>query len=221
MMQKIRQIGFAIVAALAVAGTAGQAFAQGERFEVTSIKAVRPTLVNTIAALQARDVARAKAAFEAYDSAWNGIEVYVNVRSKPMYETLEHEFQARITKALDAPNPQPRSAARGRPGDAGQIRRDRRPDRAAAATQSALRRNCTASHRARTPARSTARLKGWRLRQGAEVLPDLRRYLGQHRRPDKGAQRRLLCGDRERHDRHRKGADAQQARRCTSHRYGQ
>jgi hypothetical protein len=105
MMQKIRQIGFAIVAALAVAGTAGQAFAQGERFEVTSIKAVRPTLVNTIAALQARDVARAKAAFEAYDSAWNGIEVYVNVRSKPMYETLEHEFQARITKALDAPNP--------------------------------------------------------------------------------------------------------------------
>jgi hypothetical protein len=105
MMQKIRQIGFAIVAALAVAGTAGQAFAQGERFEVTSIKAVRPTLVNTIAALQARDVARAKAAFEAYDSAWNGIEVYVNVRSKPMYEILEHEFQARITKALDAPNP--------------------------------------------------------------------------------------------------------------------
>ena len=105
MTQKIRQIGFAIVAALAVAGTAGEAFAQGERFEVTSIKAVRPTLVNTIAALQARDVARAKASFEAYDSAWNGIEVYVNVRSKPMYQTLEHEFQSRITKALDAPNP--------------------------------------------------------------------------------------------------------------------
>ena len=105
MIQKIRQIGFGVVAALAVAGPAGQAFAQGERFEVTSIKAVRPTLVNTIAALRAGDVARAKAAFEAYDSAWNGIEVYVNVRSKPMYETLEHEFQARITKALDAPNP--------------------------------------------------------------------------------------------------------------------
>ena len=66
---------------------------------------VRPTLINTIAALQAGDRARAKAAFEAYDSAWNGIEVYVNVRSKPMYETLEHEFQARITKALDETNP--------------------------------------------------------------------------------------------------------------------
>src|SRR4029077_10426365 len=105
MTQKIRQISFAIVAALAPACTRGQAFGQAERFEVTSIKAVRPTLVNTIAALQAGDVARAKAAFEAYDSAWNGIEVYVNVRSKPMYETLEHEFQARITKALDETNP--------------------------------------------------------------------------------------------------------------------
>ena len=105
MKQKIHQIGFAIVAALVFACTTGQAFAQGERFEITSIKSVRPTLINTIAALQAGDVARAKAAFEAYDSAWNGIEVYVNVRSKPMYETLEHEFQPRITKALDETNP--------------------------------------------------------------------------------------------------------------------
>ena len=105
MIQKVCQIGYAIIAALAFAGTATQAFAQGERFEITSIKAVRPTLVNTIAALQAGDVARARAAFDAYDSAWNGIEVYVNVRSKAMYQTLEHEFQARITKALDAPNP--------------------------------------------------------------------------------------------------------------------
>ena len=109
-MQKIRQIGFAIVATLAFACAAGQAFAQGERFEVTSIKAIRPTLVNTIAALQAGDVPRAKAAFEAYDSAWNGIEVYINVRSKPMYEILEHEFQPRITKALDGPNPNIASA---------------------------------------------------------------------------------------------------------------
>jgi len=105
MRKKIRQFSFAIVAALVLAYTAGQTFAQGERFEVTSIKAVRPTLVDTIATLQAGDVARAKTAFEAYDSAWNGIEVYVNVRSKPMYEILEHQFQARITKALDAANP--------------------------------------------------------------------------------------------------------------------
>ncbi len=58
-MQQIRQIAFAIVTTLAVVGAAGQIFAQGERFEVTSIKAIRPTLVNTIAALKAGDVARA------------------------------------------------------------------------------------------------------------------------------------------------------------------
>ena len=105
MMQNIRQIGVMITAVLILAFTGEQSFAQVERFEITGIKAVRPTLVNTIAALQAGDVARAKAAFEAYDSAWNGIEVYVNVRSKAMYEVLEHDFQARISKGLDSPNP--------------------------------------------------------------------------------------------------------------------
>ena len=105
MMQHIRHIGLVIFTALFLATIGGQAFGQGERFEVTSVKAIRPTLVNTIAALQAGDIARAKAAFEAYDSAWNGIEVYINVRSKPMYEILEHEFQARISKELDAANP--------------------------------------------------------------------------------------------------------------------
>ena len=73
MIQKLFQTGSVIIA-LALAGSAGQAWAQGERFEITSIKAVRPTLVNTIAALKAGDVARARAAFEVYDSAWNGIE---------------------------------------------------------------------------------------------------------------------------------------------------
>ena len=105
MIQRLFQIGSVIIAVLSLASSAGQVLAQAERFEITSIKAVRPTLVNTIAALQAGDATRAKAAFEAYDSAWNGIEVYVNVRSKAMYQTLEHEYQARIAKALDAPNP--------------------------------------------------------------------------------------------------------------------
>lgn len=104
-MQRVRQITFTLVLALAVGGFAVQAFAQTERFEVTSLKAVRPTLVNTGAALQAGDVARAKAAFDAFDSAWNGIEVYVNTRNKEAYETLEHEFQPRITKALKSANP--------------------------------------------------------------------------------------------------------------------
>ena len=106
----IRHIGFSLIAALAVLGAAGQAGAAeaakpGERFDVASVKAVRPTLVDTIAALQKRDIAGAKAAFENYDSLWNGIEMYVSTRSKDMYDALEHVLQARIEKALNAPDP--------------------------------------------------------------------------------------------------------------------
>jgi hypothetical protein len=94
-----------LFAALATFGQTSQAAAQAERFEVASIKAVRPALVDTIAALQKGDVGGAKAAFEAYDSLWNGIETYVNTRSKDIYDNLEHGFQARIEKALSAPGP--------------------------------------------------------------------------------------------------------------------
>jgi hypothetical protein len=108
--RQFRVIGVSLFTALVVLGQAGQAGAAeaakpGERFEITSVKAVRPTLVDTIAALHRRDIAGAKAAFEAYDSLWNGIEMYVNTRSKDMYDALEHVLQARIEKALNAPNP--------------------------------------------------------------------------------------------------------------------
>ena len=79
--------------------------ATSERFEVSSIKAVRPTLGRTISALQKQDIAGAKAAFDAYDRAWNGIEVYINFRSIDMYNLIEHTYQDRITKALNEPNP--------------------------------------------------------------------------------------------------------------------
>src|SRR5581483_5172363 len=105
MLQHLRSISLAALALFAILGSVAPARAADERFEVTSIKAVRPTLVNTINALEKRDAATAKAAFEAYDSAWNGIETYVNVRSKPMYDVLEHGHQARIEKALASPNP--------------------------------------------------------------------------------------------------------------------
>src|SRR5215467_11884867 len=106
MVQRVRHTGFAIFTTLTIMGYLAQArAAEQERFEISSIKAIRPTLVETIAALQQRDVARAKAAFEDYDSGWNGIEVYINTRSKDVYRLLELEFQPRITKALDKPNP--------------------------------------------------------------------------------------------------------------------
>jgi hypothetical protein len=103
---QVRRTGFTIFTTLAILGCLGQAgAAEEERFEISSIKAIRPTLVDTIAALQKRDVAQARAAFADYDSGWNGIEVYINVRSRDVYRQLELEFQPRITKALDGPNP--------------------------------------------------------------------------------------------------------------------
>jgi high-affinity iron transporter len=106
MMQHASRLGVALFAALAILGLAGQepATAQ-ERFEISSLKAVRPTLTKTLDAVQKRDAPRARESFEAYDSAWNGIEFYVNTRSRPMYEVLELQYQPKITKALEAASP--------------------------------------------------------------------------------------------------------------------
>src|ERR1700704_442713 len=105
MMQQARRIGFGLITTLAIVGFAGQAPAADERFEVSSIKAVKATLVETAAALQQGNVAKAKEAFDNYDSAWNGVEVYILTRSKPMYDKIELDLQARINKALEGPNP--------------------------------------------------------------------------------------------------------------------
>jgi tetratricopeptide (TPR) repeat protein len=105
MMPRIRSVCFGLFTTLAIVGSANQALAASERFEVTSIKAVRPTLVDLVAALQQKNVAKAKAAIQAYDSAWNGIEVYINVRNKDTYNLLELDLQARITKELGTPAP--------------------------------------------------------------------------------------------------------------------
>src|SRR5258708_4721885 len=105
MMQRARRIGSELFATLAIVGFAGQAPAADERFEVSSIKAVRVTLVDTAAALQQGNIAKAKEAFDNYDSAWNGIEVYIDTRSKPMYDKIELDLQARINKEMGQPMP--------------------------------------------------------------------------------------------------------------------
>jgi hypothetical protein len=104
MMQRARRIAFGLFTTLAFAGFAGPALA-ADSFEVTSIKSVKPTLLATADAVKKGDVAKAKEAFEDYDSAWNGVEVYINTRSKPMYDKIELDLQDRITKALNAPSP--------------------------------------------------------------------------------------------------------------------
>src|ERR1700730_15261596 len=110
MMQRARRIGFGLFATLAIAtaaivGFAGSAAAADERLEVSGIKAVRTKLVDTAAALQQGNIAKAKEAFDAYDSAWNGIEVYIATRSKPMYDKIELDLQARINTKLTQPTP--------------------------------------------------------------------------------------------------------------------
>ena len=95
---------FAVVS-LAGGGSARAAQSAQERFEVAGIKAVRPRLEETIAALGKGDVAAAKTAFEAYDVAWNGIETYINTRSRDLYTEIEVHYQAGITKGLNAPTP--------------------------------------------------------------------------------------------------------------------
>jgi hypothetical protein len=76
-----------------------------KRFEVTSIQAVRPKLVGLISALQKKDAAAGKAAFEAYDGAWNGIEVYINFRYIDTYNLIEHTHGDKVEKGLEEPNP--------------------------------------------------------------------------------------------------------------------
>jgi hypothetical protein len=106
MMQHASRLGIALFATLAILGLAGQEPAKAqERFEVSSLKAVRPTLTKTLDAVQKHEAARARESFEAYDSAWNGIEFYINTRSRQIYDILEHQYQPKITKALEAANP--------------------------------------------------------------------------------------------------------------------
>jgi len=93
-----------VMAAAAVLMCA-HAAAAADRFEVTSIKAVRPTLVRTADALQKNNPKAAKEAFGDFDSAWNGIEVYINTRSPEMYNVLEREMQAKLTMVLSESSP--------------------------------------------------------------------------------------------------------------------
>jgi len=88
-----------------VAAMGARPVVAAERFEVESIKAVRPTLVKTVDALQKNNPKAAKEAFSEYDSAWNGIEVYINTRSMEMYNALEREMQTKLTTGLAEATP--------------------------------------------------------------------------------------------------------------------
>jgi len=92
-------------AVMAVSTAAAQQRGAGTaRFEVISLRGVRPVLVRLISALEKKNAAAAKNDMEDYDSAWNGVEVYVSTRSMDLYNEIEHHYQSAITDALNKPN---------------------------------------------------------------------------------------------------------------------
>lgn len=76
-----------------------------ERLELKVLATVPPKIDALSTALRGGTLAPAKAAYEAYDATWNGVEVYVNVRSKAMYDELEGNLQHQIEEGLDKPKP--------------------------------------------------------------------------------------------------------------------
>ena len=83
------------IVSLPLAGYAEQARAGGgaARFEVTSLRAVRPTIQKLIVDLQKKDQSAAKGDIDAFDAAWIGVEVYVNTRNMDMYNEIEHNWK--------------------------------------------------------------------------------------------------------------------------------
>jgi hypothetical protein len=101
----LRRVGLCLLAVLAIASQVGHASAaDAERLEIVKVKAVRPALVEIVAALEKGDVAGARAAIFAYNSLFNGVEVYIGTHSRDAEHALEG-IQAKIEKALSAPNP--------------------------------------------------------------------------------------------------------------------
>jgi hypothetical protein len=96
----------AVALALGIAALPGAVAAQGRgatRFEVTSLRAVRPTIEKLIADLGKKDQPAAKDDIDAFEAAWIGVEVYVNTRSMEMYNDIEHNWEARLERELSMP----------------------------------------------------------------------------------------------------------------------
>jgi hypothetical protein len=104
-MRGLTFLTVSVAGILTMATATAQQRGAATRFEVTSLRGVRPILVKTISDLEKKDVAAAKADMENYDSAWNGVEVYVNTRSMDLYNEIEHHYQTAVTDALNKPNP--------------------------------------------------------------------------------------------------------------------
>lgn len=79
--------------------------AAAETKEAELVALPRPHIDDLTAALGAGDLQASLDALEAYDANWNGVEVYVNVRSLSSYLKVEADLQVSIEEGLAADAP--------------------------------------------------------------------------------------------------------------------
>jgi len=104
MVQRVRRTGLAILR-IAIFGYLGQVPAAAEeRFEISSIKAIRPTLVDTINGPPAARCCKAELRSRITIRAGT-VSKYTSMPQQGHVPISELEFQPRITKALDKLNP--------------------------------------------------------------------------------------------------------------------
>jgi hypothetical protein len=75
------------------------------RKEVALVAGPRKRLEELLVALQKGDAPAARTAMETYNSEWNGVEVYVNFRSRALYGEIETHYEADITNGLQEASP--------------------------------------------------------------------------------------------------------------------
>lgn len=75
--------------------------------EVEYLRSLRVPATAVLDALKKNDVAAARKAVREYDAVWNGVEVYVNVRSRELYNRIEVQDQKKIEEGLETAQPKP------------------------------------------------------------------------------------------------------------------
>jgi hypothetical protein len=75
-----------------------------ERFEISALKAVRPSLASLVAACDKGEVRAAKGAYEDFETGWKGIQVYVIMRDRNVFQA-EGNLEGKIATALNGSQP--------------------------------------------------------------------------------------------------------------------
>ncbi len=105
--QKFPPVRLTALAIVAIFTALLQAPANGqnaERFEISALKAVRPSLARLVIACDKGEISAAKDAYEDFETGWKGIQVYVIMRDRNLFQ-LEGNLDVKIATALKAGKP--------------------------------------------------------------------------------------------------------------------